>query len=97
VPLEAMACGVPVVATAVGGMQDTVVNDVTGRLISPKKPRDIVDVINPLLRDGFLRQSLGLAGRDRVCARYTWDQVAADTMRIYNKVAEAEHPRVSTG
>jgi glycosyltransferase involved in cell wall biosynthesis len=97
VPLEAMACGVPVVASAVGGMQDTVVHDVTGKLISPRKPRDIADTVNPLLRDAFLRQSLGLAGRDRVCARYTWDQVAADTMRIYDKVAQAQHPRVSTG
>jgi glycosyltransferase involved in cell wall biosynthesis len=97
VPLEAMACGVPVVASAVGGMQDTVVHDVTGKLISPRRPRDIADTINPLLRDGFLRQSLGLAGRDRVCARYTWDQVAADTMRIYDTVAQAQHPQVSTG
>ncbi len=97
VPLEAMACGVPVVASAVGGMQDTVVHDVTGRLITPKRPRDIADAVNPLLRDAFLRQSLGLAGRDRVCARYTWDQVAADTLRIYDRVAQAEYPQVSTG
>jgi D-inositol-3-phosphate glycosyltransferase len=97
VPLEAMACGVPVVASAVGGMQDTVVHDVTGKLISPRRPRDIADTINPLLRDAFLRQSLGLAGRDRVCARYTWDQVAADTMRIYDRVAPVQAPRVSTG
>lgn len=97
VPLEAMACGIPVVASAVGGMQDTIVHDVTGRLITPRNPREIAATINPLLRDAFLRQSLGLAGRDRVCARYTWDQVAADTMRIYDKVAHAQRPWVSTG
>ena len=78
-------------------MQDTVVHDVTGRLIAPRKPREIADAINPLLRDAFLRQSLGLAGRDRICARYTWDQVAADTMRIYETVAALDHPQVSTG
>jgi D-inositol-3-phosphate glycosyltransferase len=97
VPLEAMASGVPVVASAVGGMQDTVVHDVTGRLIAPRKPREIADAINPLLRDAFLRQSLGLAGRDRVCARYTWDQVASDAVRIYDTVAQRDHPHVSTG
>jgi glycosyltransferase involved in cell wall biosynthesis len=97
VPLEAMACGVPVVASAVGGMLDTVVHDVTGRLIPPRKPAEIAAAINPLLRDSFLRQALGLAGRDRVCARYSWDRVAADTMRIYQTVAQANYPRVSTG
>jgi D-inositol-3-phosphate glycosyltransferase len=97
VPLEAMACGVPVVASAVGGMLDTVVHDVTGRLISPRNPAEIAAAINPLLRDSFLRQSLGLAGRDRVCARYTWDRVAADTMRIYESVVHADDTRVSTG
>lgn len=87
VALEAMACGVPVVASAAGGMLDTVVDDVTGRLIPPKKLAEIAAAINPLLRDSFLRQSLGLAGRDRVCARYSWDRVAEDMMRIYDTVA----------
>jgi glycosyltransferase involved in cell wall biosynthesis len=86
VALEAMACGVPVVASAVGGMLDTVIDDVTGRLIPPQKPAEIAAAINPLLRDSFLRQSLGLAGRDRVCARYSWDRVAEDMMRIYDTV-----------
>jgi D-inositol-3-phosphate glycosyltransferase len=97
VPLEAMACGVPVVASAVGGMLDTVVHDVTGRLITPRRPAEIAAAINPLLRDSFLRQALGLAGRDRICARYSWDRVAADTMRIYETVAQTTYPRVSTG
>lgn len=97
VPLEAMACGVPVVASAVGAMQDTVIHDVTGRLTAPRQPREIVSAIKPLLKDAFLRQSLGLAGRDRVCARYTWDQVAADTSRVYEKVATSDHRQVTTG
>lgn len=97
VPLEAMACGVPVVASAVGGMADTVVHEVTGRLVAPRNPAEIAAAINPLLRDSFLRQSLGLAGRDRVCARYSWDRVAADTQRIYDEVAHADSPRVSAG
>ena len=86
VPLEAMACGIPVVAAAVGGMLDTVVHDVTGRLVTPERPVEVADAINQLLRDPFLRQSLGAAGRDRARARYSWDRVAEDTQRIYDRL-----------
>jgi D-inositol-3-phosphate glycosyltransferase len=93
VALEAMACGIPVVASAVGGMLDTVVHDVTGRLLKPKQPADVADAINHLLRDDFLRQSLGAAGRDRARARYSWDRIAADTLRIYDRLVPAAYPR----
>ena len=94
VALEAMACGVPVVASDVGAMLDTVVHDVTGRLVPPKDPDRLADAINLLLRDSFLRRSFGAAGRDRAKARYSWDRVAADTLRIYDTVAR--YPRVTT-
>ena len=94
VALEAMACGVPVVASAVGAMADSVVHDVTGRLVPPKDPDRLADAINLLLRDSFLRRSFGAAGRDRAKARYSWDRVAADTLRIYDTVAR--YPRVTT-
>jgi D-inositol-3-phosphate glycosyltransferase len=93
VPLEAMACGVPVVASAVGGMLDTVVHDVTGRLVKPKCPGDVAFAINHLLRDNFLRQSFGAAGRDRAKARYSWDRIAGDTLRIYDRLVPAGYPR----
>ncbi|BBX06474.1 glycosyl transferase [Mycolicibacterium aichiense] len=86
VALEAMACGVPVVASAVGGMLDAVVHDVTGRHVTPRRPRECADAVNAILRDSFLRRSLGLAGRDRACARFTWDRVAADTARVYGRL-----------
>ena len=76
----------PVVAAAVGGMLDTVVHDVTGRLVTPKRPGEVADAINILLHDDFLRQSLGAAGRDRARARYSWDRVADDTLRIYDRL-----------
>ncbi len=89
VPLEAMGCGVPVVASAVGGMLDTVVHDVTGRLVTPQRPRECAEAVTTILRDSFLRRSLGLAGRDRACARYSWDRVAADTLRIYERLVSS--------
>ena len=93
VPLEAMACGAPVVASAVGGMLDTVVHDVTGRLVTPKRPDRVAEALNGLLRDEFLRQSLGAAGRDRARSRYTWDRIAADTLLIYDRIGPSGYQR----
>ncbi|KDE98639.1 glycosyl transferase [Mycolicibacterium aromaticivorans JS19b1 = JCM 16368] len=89
VSLEAMACGVPVVASAVGGMLDAVVHDVTGRLVTPRRPRECAEAVTAILRDSFLRRSLGLAGRDRARARFTWDRAAADSARVYEPLASA--------
>ncbi|WP_068187400.1 glycosyltransferase [Mycobacterium sp. UM_CSW] len=87
VPLEAMACGVPVAASAVGGIRDTVVDDVTGRLVPPKDSAALAEAVNPLLDDGRRRAAMGRAGRDRARARYTWDRIATDTERVYEKLA----------
>jgi D-inositol-3-phosphate glycosyltransferase len=85
VALEAMACGVPVVATAVGAMLDIVVHEVTGYLVARRESGELATAVNSLLRDSFLRRSLGAAGRDRTIARYRWDRIAADTARLYEK------------
>lgn len=98
VPLEAMACGVPVVASAVGGMLDTVVHDVTGRLVPPKRPDLLADTLNGLLHDDFLRRSLGAAGRDRARSRYSWERIASDTLRVYDRVGPVSYvPPVISG
>lgn len=86
VPLEAMACGVPVVASAVGGMLDTVVDGVTGRLVPPKSPAELADAITSLLGNASLRSTFGRAGRDRARSRYSWDRVASDTQRTYARL-----------
>lgn len=86
--LAAMACGVPVVATAVGAMVDSVVHDVTGWLVPPNQPVDVGRAVNHLIRDEFLRKSFGAAGRDRVRVRYSWDRIAFDTARIYDGLVQ---------
>ncbi|MFI5585596.1 glycosyltransferase [Amycolatopsis sp. NPDC051758] len=86
VPLEAMACGVPVVATAVGGLTDTVVDGVTGLLVRPNQPKELASRLRRLLEDPALCHAYGTAGHDRVVARYSWDRVAADTLRAYRQL-----------
>ena len=83
VPLEAMACGIPVVAAAVGGLRDTVVNHRTGLHVPPRDPHATAAALAYLLADQGLRQELGRAGQQRARARYSWDRVAAETEKAY--------------
>ncbi|ALG10498.1 glycosyltransferase [Kibdelosporangium phytohabitans] len=86
VPLEAMACGRPVVASAVGGLIDTVVHNVTGLHVPPRSSRALAASLNQLLHDKVMNESYGMAGRDRAVARYTWSRVARDTAAAYTRV-----------
>jgi glycosyltransferase involved in cell wall biosynthesis len=87
VPLEAMACGVPVVASAVGGMLDSVVDGVTGAHVPPRDPAALAEVIGALLDAPDHRAALSRAGLERVRSRYSWDRVAADTAAVYQRTA----------
>nr|QEO73964.1 glycosyl transferase group 1 [uncultured bacterium] len=86
-PLEAMACGVPVVAADVGASSDTVVDGVTGLLVPPNDPRPLARVLRPLLADDARREAYGIAGADRVDARYSTVRIAAETTRVYQQAA----------
>jgi len=86
VPLEAMACGRPVLATAVGGLTDTVVDGVTGVHVPPRRPDRIAGALTELLGDPSRRAAMGRAGRERVQARYGWARVAAATAATYERV-----------
>lgn len=86
VPLEAMACGVPVVASAVGGLTDTIVDGVTGALVPPRQPAALAATLRKLLNEPALREAYGSAAADRARARYSWDKVAADIVMVYNRV-----------
>ncbi|TLM75141.1 glycosyltransferase [Pseudarthrobacter sp. NamB4] len=83
VPLEAMACGVPVVAAAVGGLRDTVVDHGTGLHVPPRDPEAIASALALLFGNPDLRAELGNAGKLRAQTRYSWDRVAAETEKAY--------------
>jgi D-inositol-3-phosphate glycosyltransferase len=93
VPLEAMACGRPVVASAVGGIQDTVVDQVTGLLVPPRRPDALAGALRDLLASPTMGAAYGIAGRDRVLARYGWERVAAATAQVYSEVVAARRKR----
>jgi glycosyltransferase involved in cell wall biosynthesis len=90
VPVEAMACGRPVVGSAVGGLLDTVEPGVTGELVPPRRPDLLAPVIRELLADPARRRSYGRAGRARAVQTYQWRQVAADTEDVYASVAASQ-------
>ncbi|HEU4674583.1 MAG TPA: glycosyltransferase, partial [Motilibacteraceae bacterium] len=83
VPLEAMACRRPVVAAAVGGLVDTVADDITGMLVPPRRPDRLATALRRLLDDPFTLEAYGQAGIDRARSRYSWDRVAAETVHTY--------------
>jgi D-inositol-3-phosphate glycosyltransferase len=89
-PLEAMATGLPVVASAVGGLVDTVHAGVTGILVPPRDPRATGQAVRKLLTDPILRHQYGMSARDRARSRYSWERTAGEVARAYQQVAVAE-------
>jgi D-inositol-3-phosphate glycosyltransferase len=90
VALEAMACGRPVVASAVGGLTDTVVDGVTGLLVPPRRPRETGAALRRVLSTPATGEAMGVAGRDRAEKRYGWSLVAAATADVYADVVEPD-------
>jgi spore coat protein SA len=86
VNVEAMACGLPVVATRSGGMPEIVEDGVTGFLADPKRVQaSLAEKLGLLLRDEELRNRLGANSRARVEERFTWQRSAEAWMRLYEE------------
>ena len=99
-PLEAMACGRPVIGSEVGGIKHTVVDGVTGFLVPPKDPWALAVRLSFLQCNPAMGAAMGRAGAHRVRRNYTWSQVARQLAEVYAEVmqtreaAEAMRPRV---
>jgi starch synthase len=91
VNLEAMACGTPVVASAVGGIPEVVEDGVTGYLVEYDTDPDVFEAnltkqLDALLTDADLARAMGVAGRARAIESFGWDAVAAQTVAVYESV-----------
>jgi glycosyltransferase involved in cell wall biosynthesis len=89
VALEAMACGIPVIASAVGAHLDSVLDGVTGLLAQPDRPAQIARLARELLADPTRRSALGFAGADRARSRYSYERISQELLRVYEDAVEA--------
>jgi len=87
-PLEAMASARPVVGSAVGGIQHTVVDRVTGFLVPPHDPAALAERLTLLQAAPAVGERMGRAGRQRVESRFTWQRVADELATVYAEVSE---------
>jgi glycosyltransferase involved in cell wall biosynthesis len=85
--LDAMAFGLPVVATAAGGIPEAVEDGVTGRVVRPRDPGALADALAEVLGQEERRRALGAAGRQRFLERFTTDRMVEETVRVLAEVA----------
>ncbi len=91
VPIEAAACGRPVIGSAVGGLLDSVVHERTGLLVPPRDPAALAAALSRISADPALGEALGSAGRVRAERLYGWSVVARRTVHSY-RIAVAAAP-----
>jgi glycosyltransferase involved in cell wall biosynthesis/phosphoheptose isomerase len=93
VPLEAMACGVPVIASAVGGMIDSVVDCQTGIHVPPRDPERLAEAAVELLGDRERCRAYGRAGAKRARRLYDWRRVGGQVLASYEGVLAGREAR----
>ncbi len=87
--LSAMACGKPVVASAVGGYADAVIDGTTGLLLPPGRPQLMIKRLRDLLATPMKLTGFGIAAADRARSRYPWERIAAETAAAYERCVAA--------
>ena len=87
--MEAMSCGIPVVASRLSGIPELVADGVNGLLVEPGRPDQLASALRALARDGGLRARLGAAGRERVCREFDLDRTAGTLAAAFARSAAA--------
>jgi hypothetical protein len=88
--LEAMSAGLPVIASAVGGLCELVENGETGWLVSAAVPAEIAQRIRELVQDPHLREIMGIAGRQRALRNFTISRMVEQTIAVYDKLSASK-------
>ena len=86
--LEALACGLPVVATAVGGTPEIIVDGNTGLLIQPNSPEELRDAILAVFTNSGLSKKFGENGRQFVVQNYSLDKVSEQLANLYHHICD---------
>jgi len=94
--LEAMAYGLPVASTNVDGIPEAVVDGVTGVLVPPEDPIALGRALEGLLSDPARRRRMGEAGRERVTAEFSLDQMIARITQVYRELMELRPPALAS-
>jgi glycosyltransferase involved in cell wall biosynthesis len=87
VSLEAMACGLPVIASDTGANRDAVVDGITGYLVAPGRPALLAARIRQLLASPMLREGFGIAAASRARSRYSWERIGLETLTVYETLS----------
>jgi len=94
VALQAMACGTPVAASAVGIVGDAVIDGTTGILVPPAQPSVLARRIRHLLASPMQLDAFSIAAVDRARSRYSWDRIGRETAQAYERCLPHEFPAV---
>jgi glycosyltransferase involved in cell wall biosynthesis len=91
--LEAMATGLPVVSTAVGGAREVIVNRENGLLVEPREPEQLAEGIRQLMECPDLRHRIGENGRQTVMEQFSWDAVVDRYLSCFERTLNRAEPR----
>ena len=84
--LEGMAAGLPVIASAVGGLCELVQNGETGWLVPPASPAELAQRVGELIHDGRKREAMGIAGRQRALDHFPTSRMVERTFAVYDSL-----------
>lgn len=92
VVLEAMAAGLPVVATRVEGVEELIVPGETGLLVPAASATELAEALKAVLRDAEQARRLGQAGQQRAIALFSWERMAARYDQLYQRIVDGPQP-----
>ena len=87
--MEAMATGLPIISTDIGGVREMVVDDVTGEIIATENPRALADAICRMLDDRERARKLGIAGRERCAKMFAIENSVRELREVFASLTRA--------